>query len=191
MRNKILLAMSVAGMMCSATAFAEDSTATASGKITAIATVNDAPCDIQAGDDNLTIDFKQVSNKKLKTTGPDEASLRHVSIHLVNCSFDKEDGPPSSNKLSKVDITFSGNQSPDNKYFANSTANGMAENVGLLLRKTDGSDIAPSGKIADQQLTIGNNNTINFNALLANTGTEGSVTTGRVEIPVTYTLTYH
>ncbi|ELO3970720.1 fimbrial protein StdA [Salmonella enterica] len=192
MRNKILLAMSVAGMICSATAFAEGSTATASGKITAIGTITNAPCDIQSGDDDLTVNFNQVSNKKLKTAGAaDATNVRHVSIHLVNCSFEQSSSQPSTSLLSKVTMKFSGNQSVDSKYFTNSTTSGMAENVGLLLRKTNGDDITPSTGIADLQLTAGDNNTINFDALLVNTGAEGSVTTGKVEIPVTYTLTYN
>ncbi|EEB8600905.1 fimbrial protein [Salmonella enterica] len=192
MRNKILLAMSVAGMMCSATAFADvpAATATASGKFTAIGTITDAPCDIKPGDEDLIVNFNQVSNKKLKATNTaDATNVRHVSIHLANCSFDAG-SPGQSDLLSKVTMTFTGNQSADGKYFANSTASGMAGNVGLLLRKTNGDDITPSTGIADLQLKAGDNNTINFDALLVNTGTENSVTTGEINIPVTYTLTY-
>lgn len=192
MRNKILLAMSVAGMMCSATAFADGSaaTATASGKFTAIGTITDAPCDIKPGDEDLIVNFNQVSNKKLKAQNTaDATNVRHVSIHLANCSFDP--GQASQpDLLSKVTMTFSGNQSADGKYFTNSTASGMAENVGLLLRKTNGDDITPSTGIAGLQLKAGDNNTINFDALLVNTGAESSVTTGEISIPVTYTLTY-
>ncbi|EFR9850095.1 fimbrial protein StdA [Salmonella enterica] len=192
MRNKILLAMSVAGMMCSATAFADaaTATATASGKITAIGTITNAPCDIKPGDEDLIVNFNQVSNKKLKAQNTaDATNVRHVSIHLANCSFEAGQGN-QPDLLSKVTMTFSGNQSTDNKYFTNSTASGMAQNVGLLLRKTNGDDIPPSTGIADLQLTAGDNNTINFDALLVNTGTENSVTTGEINIPVTYTLTY-
>ncbi|EGF3844909.1 fimbrial protein StdA [Salmonella enterica] len=192
MRNKILLAMSVAGMMCSATAFADGSaaTATASGKFTAIGTITNAPCDIKPGDEDLIVNFNQVSNKKLKAQNTaDATNVRHVSIHLANCSF--EAGQANQpDLLSKVTMTFSGNQSADGKYFTNSTASGMAGNVGLLLRKTNGDEIIPSTGIADLQLTAGDNNTINFDALLVNTGAENSVTTGEINIPVTYTLTY-
>lgn len=192
MRNKILLAMSVAGMMCSATAFAEGSTATASGKITAIGTITNAPCDIKPGDEDLIVNFNQVSNKKLKAPNTaDATNVRHVSIHLANCSFEASSDTPPKDLLSKVTMTFTGNQSGDDgKYFANSTASGMAKNVGLLLRKTNGDDITPSTGIADLQLKAGDNNTINFDALLVNTGAENSVTTGEINIPVTYTLTY-
>lgn len=192
MRNKILLAMSVAGMMCSATAFADGSaaTATASGKFTAIGTITNAPCDIKPGDEDLIVNFNQVSNKKLKAQNTaDATNVRHVSIHLANCSFEAgQSNQPDL--LSKVTMTFSGNQSADGKYFTNSTASGMAGNVGLLLRKTNGDEIIPSTGIADLQLTAGDNNTINFDALLVNTGAENSVTTGEINIPVTYTLTY-
>lgn len=193
MRNKILLAMSVAGMMCSATAFADGgtATATASGKFTAIGTITNAPCDIKPGDEDLIVNFNQVSNKKLKAPNTaDATNVRHVSIHLANCSFEANSEIPPKDLLSKVTMTFSGNQSADGKYFANSTASGMAGNVGLLLRKTNGDDITPSTGIADLQLKAGDNNTINFDALLVNTGTENSVTTGEINIPVTYTLTY-
>lgn len=193
MRNKILLAMSVAGMMCSATAFADGSaaTATASGKFTAIGTITNAPCDIKPGDEDLIVNFNQVSNKKLKAQNTaDATNVRHVSIHLANCSFEASSDTPPKDLLSKVTMTFSGNQSADGKYFTNSTASGMAANVGLLLRKTNGDDITPSTGIADLQLKTGDNNTINFDALLVNTGAESSVTTGEISIPVTYTLTY-
>lgn len=192
MRNKILLAMSVAGMMCSATAFADGSaaTATASGKFTAIGTITNAPCDIKPGDEDLIVNFNQVSNKKLKAQNTaDATNVRHVSIHLANCSFEAGQGN-QPDLLSKVTMTFSGNQSADGKYFTNSTASGMAENVGLLLRKTNGDDITPSTGIADLLLKAGDNNTINFDALLVNTGAESSVTPGEINIPVTYTLTY-
>lgn len=192
MRNKILLAMSVAGMMCSATAFADGSaaTATASGKFTAIGTITNAPCDIKPGDEDLIVNFNQVSNKKLKAQNTaDATNVRHVSIHLANCSFEAGQGN-QPDLLSKVTMTFSGNQSADGKYFTNSTASGMAQNVGLLLRKTNGDDITPSTGIADLLLKAGDNNTINFDALLVNTGAESSVTTGEISIPVTYTLTY-
>ncbi|EHQ4622396.1 fimbrial protein StdA [Salmonella enterica] len=193
MRNKILLAMSVAGMMCSATAFAEGDTATASGKITAIGTITNAPCDIKPGDDALTVDFKQVSNKRLKEAAtPDTLSTQYFSIHLVNCSFEQSSNQPPTNLLSKVSVSFPGNSlDTSNKYFTNNPGAGMAENVGLELLNGKGQPITPATGVPDQQLTAGDSNAINLAARLVNTGAAGSVTTGKVEIPVTYTLTYH
>lgn len=191
MRNKILLAMSVAGMMCSATAFADGSTATASGKFTAIGTITNTPCDIKPGDDALTVDFKQVSNKRLKDAAtPDTLSTQYFSIHLANCSFEKGQ-VNQSDLLSKVSVSFPGNNlDASSKYFTNNPGVGMAENVGLLLLDGKGQSITPATGITGQQLTAGNSNAINLAARLVNTGAEGSVTTGKVEIPVTYTLTY-
>ncbi|EGG6885815.1 fimbrial protein [Salmonella enterica] len=200
MRNKIILAMAAAGMMCATSAFAgteggdgpSGSTPTlATAHITVTGTINNSPCDIAAGDDNLTINFNQFSNRHLSQPGAaDSRYNRDFAIHLENCSFDQGNAPGEL-KMSMVTVSFSagGNvEPPANGVFPNSQDTGMAKNVGVQFLDTSGKVIKP-GYQSKQQLAQGNNQ-INLTAQLVNTGTENSVTTGHINIPLTYTLTY-
>lgn len=98
MRNKLLLAMAVTGMMYRVSAYAvDDPTPPAkfgSGTVTFRGTITNAPCDIATGDDDLHVDFGQVSYRSLKThDAADDAHAKNFTIHLQNCEFDKGSAP--------------------------------------------------------------------------------------------------
>ncbi|EDR7525725.1 fimbrial protein [Salmonella enterica subsp. enterica serovar Oranienburg] len=200
MRNKIILAMAAAGMMCATSAFAGTdggdgpSTSTtptlATAHITVTGTINNSPCDIKSGDDNLIVDFGQFSNRHLQESGkPADARYnKNFAIHLENCSFDS-DGHDGF-LMSKVTVSFApvgGGTIPTNGVFPNSSDSNMAKNVGVQFLDYQGT-VINSTYMGKQQLAQGNNQ-INLTAQLVNTG-GGSVTTGPINIPLTYTLTY-
>lgn len=192
--------MAAAGMMCATSAFAgtdggdgpsTQSPTLATAHITVTGTINNSPCDIAAGDDNLTITFNQFSNRHLQESGkPADAKYnKDFAIHLENCSFDADPQHSGQFLMSMVSVSFSpggGVVAPENGVFPNSKDAGMAQNVGVQFLDDKGQVIKP-GYQGKQQLAQGNNQ-INLTAQLVNTG--GSVTTGPINIPLTYTLTY-
>ncbi|EBC1279796.1 hypothetical protein HRW30_005160, partial [Salmonella enterica] len=162
----------------------------ATAHITVTGTINNSPCDIKSGDDNLIVDFGQFSNRHLKKAGqPADAQYnKDFAIHLENCSFDTN--PDHSLKMSMVAVSFSGSDGfPTSGIFSNPRGTGMAENVGVQFLDYKGDVINPDN-INTQQLNQGTNQ-INLTAQLVNTGkADDSVTTGHINIPLTYTLTY-
>ncbi|EBB6196974.1 fimbrial protein StdA [Salmonella enterica] len=196
MRNKIILAMAAAGMMCATSAFADAPSVQpptlATAHITVTGTINNSPCDIKSGDDNLIVAFGQFSNRHLQAAGqPADAKYnKDFAIHLENCSFDT-DSSTQELKMSKVAVSFSaggGVAAPENGIFPNSQDPGMAKNVGVQFLDDKG-QVIKTGNTNTQQLAQGSNQ-INLTAQLVNTGGAGSVTTGQINIPLTYTLTY-
>ncbi|EAW0074238.1 fimbrial protein [Salmonella enterica] len=195
MRNKILLAMAAAGMMCSASAFAVDTTPTTgpfgSGKVTFTGTITNSPCDIAPGDDAITVQFGQISYRHLKNAD-DHSDSKPFTIHLQNCAFDPNDSTvtdtSSAGKMSKVTVSFSGSgDTAHNAYIST----GSAQHVGVQLLKSDNSTIIkPNTPMQDadaQQLQTGNNE-LNFFARVV--ALAAGVTPGDVNASVTYTLKY-
>ncbi|ELS6498846.1 fimbrial protein [Salmonella enterica] len=193
MRNKILLAMAAAGMMCSASAFAVDTTPTTgpfgTGKITFTGTITNSPCDIAPGDDAITVPFGQISYRHLKNAD-DHSDSKPFTIHLQNCAFDPNtpDTVGSAGKMSKVTVSFSG--SGDTTHHAY-ISTGSAQHVGVQLLKSDNSTIInPNTPMPDgdaQQLQAGNNDLNFFARVIA---LASGVTPGDVNASVTYTLKY-
>ncbi|EKO1025256.1 fimbrial protein [Salmonella enterica subsp. enterica] len=193
MRNKILLAMAAAGMMCSASAFAVDTTPTTgpfgTGKITFTGTITNSPCDIAPGDDAITVPFGQISYRKLNAADATTDS-KPFTIHLQNCAFDANttNTEGSAGKMSKVTVSFSG--SGDTTHHAY-ISTGSAQHVGVQLLKNDNSTlIEPNSTASDtdaQQLQTGNNE-LNFFARVV--ALAAGVTPGDVNASVTYTLKY-
>ncbi|EBX2068655.1 fimbrial protein StdA [Salmonella enterica subsp. enterica serovar Java] len=193
MRNKILLAMAAAGMMCSASAFAVDTTPTTgpfgTGKITFTGTITNSPCDIAPGDDAITVPFGQISYRHLKNAD-DHSDSKPFTIHLQNCAFDPNatNTEGSAGKMSKVTVSFSG--SGDTTHHAY-ISTGSAQHVGVQLLQSDNSTIInPNTPMPDadaQQLQAGNNE-LNFFARVVALTT--GVTPGDVNASVTYTLKY-
>ncbi|EBU1141748.1 fimbrial protein StdA [Salmonella enterica] len=200
MCNKIILAMAAAGMMYGASAFAADHTAGpfGQGKVTFTGTITNSPCDIQTGDEDMTVKFGQVSYRKLKSANvADTNNVQPVTIHLLNCEFDANEGivTGSAGKMSKVRVNFTGNTVPasGDVAYPNPIAPGMASGVGVQLLNSAMTVLKPSDLestgTALQQLRKGNNE-INLFAQLINLGAEDTVTTGAINIPLNYTLTY-
>ncbi|ECH6755888.1 TPA: fimbrial protein [Salmonella enterica] len=203
MRNKIILAMAAAGMMYGASAFAAvDHTAGpfGQGKVTFTGTITNSPCDIQTGDEDMTVKFGQISYRSLKGDhAADTADAQPVTIHLLNCAFDANDGngdTESAGQMSKVHVNFTGNTasvSTDVAY-PNPSGSGMAGGVGVQLLDSKMSVLTPSKLASEgttpQQLQPGDNQ-IQLFAQLINLGGADTVTPGNINIPLNYTLTYN
>ncbi|EBF9676813.1 fimbrial protein [Salmonella enterica subsp. enterica] len=193
MRNKIILAMAVAGMMYGASVFAADTTPTTgpfgSGKITFTGTITNSPCDIAPGDDAITVPFGQISYRKLNTADATTDS-KPFTIHLQNCAFDPNETTiaGSAGKMSKVTVSFSGTADTSGKAYVST---GSAQHVGVQLLKSDNTSlITPNTPMPDgdaQQLQAGNNELNFFARLIALTD---AATPGDVNASVTYTLKY-
>lgn len=198
MRNKILLAMVTAGaMMYGTSAFADGETVLSpsvfgKGTVTFTGTITEAPCDIQAGDENLSVPFGQVSYRALKAADAvDNATAQQFTIHLQNCEFDA-DSSNTQGKLSRVQIAFSGTPAGSNK---NAFISGTNPSLGVQLTGIDGNVITP--KSAPDFTTAGDpvqlqpgDTSLNYTAKLMNVGDADSVKPGAFSIPVNYTLKY-
>ncbi|HIB1645975.1 TPA: fimbrial protein, partial [Salmonella enterica subsp. enterica serovar Muenchen] len=193
-------------MMCATSAFAEGVTSPdhtvgpfGQGKVTFTGTITNAPCDIAPGDDNLTVNFGQISYRKLKNQG-DTSDIKPVIIHLQNCSFDPDDAATDKNpvgKMSKVSVTFSSATPTDTSLHAyiNTPGNNMATGVGVQLLKDDATTVLDPATLAStgtepQQLQK-DNNQIQLYAQLINLGNTDTVKAGEINIPLNYTLTYN
>ncbi|ENH6240018.1 fimbrial protein, partial [Salmonella enterica subsp. enterica] len=166
----------------------------ATAHITVTGTINNSPCDIKSGDDNLIVAFGQFSNRHLQAAGQpaDSRYNKDFAIHLENCSFDADPDHSGELKMSKVAVSFSTGGdvvAPENGIFPNSSDPNMAKNVGVQFLDGSGNVIKAGNTTNSQQLTPGNNQ-INLTAQLVNMGKAGSVTTGQINIPLNYTLTY-
>ncbi|ECR8001596.1 fimbrial protein [Salmonella enterica] len=203
MRNKLLLAMAVTGMMYGVSAYAIDEHTPpakfGSGTVTFRGTILNAPCDIATGDDKLDVDFGQVSYRSLKAHDvADDAHAKNFTITLKNCEFDKGAIKSGGNQtapdlMSMVQIAFSGTPAAGSKKaFVSATD----PNLGVQLTDAKGTIIEPLAvpdfaKAGDPvQLNPGDNMLV-YTAKLMNVGTtDGSVKTGAFSIPVNYTLKY-
>ncbi|EBZ1028006.1 fimbrial protein StdA [Salmonella enterica subsp. enterica serovar Muenchen] len=201
MRNKIALAVTAAcAMLYGASAFASDATPPTTGPfgtgtVTFTGTITNAPCDIQTGDENLSVNFGQVSYRALKAAGTtDDNNAKQFTIHLQNCEFDPDSATPNTHPdglMSKVQIAFSGTPAADSKAAFISGAN---SNLGVQLIGLDGKPITPASTpdftTNNAQQLQPDQNAFTYTAKLMNVGTEGSVTPGAFSIPVNYTLKY-
>ncbi|ECG8512536.1 fimbrial protein [Salmonella enterica subsp. diarizonae] len=200
MRNKIILAMAAAGMMCATSAFAADA---GGGTIAFSGSVIEAPCNIDKSD--LSVDLGQVSTKSLKNAS-DASDLKSVTITLIGCSFDKaatpvpEDG--TTGNYSKVAVTFPDAPPPatadgelKNGEIRNMVTAGAAKNVAIQLLYGDGVTpvdltVAPTAK-DPHNITLDTDattNQLNFFARMISVA--GGATTGKVGAQITYKLKY-
>lgn len=201
MRNKILLAMATAGaMMYGASAFAAAGDPPTigpfgTGTVTFTGTITNAPCNIQTGDEALSVNFGQVSYRALKTADAvDDATAKQFTIHLQNCEFDKDNSTSGNSVglMSKVQIAFSGTPAASSK---KAFISGSNQNLGVQIIGTDGNAITPASAPdfgtanAAIQLQPGDTS-LNYTAKLMNVGAANSVTPGAFSIPVNYTLKY-
>ncbi|MDJ3788170.1 fimbrial protein, partial [Salmonella enterica] len=146
MRNKIILAMAAAGMMCATPAFAAGdipTTDAGGGTMTFSGSVINAPCSIAPDSQNIKVDLGQVPAKKL--SGTDSTSdLTPVTITLTECSFEDLGSSPQqgATNYSKVAVTFPGVMTPPGGNLAKgeiaNTAISPAANVAIQLLKGDG-----------------------------------------------------
>ncbi|EPO0667422.1 fimbrial protein, partial [Salmonella enterica subsp. enterica serovar Newport] len=142
MRNKIILAMATAGMMCCTSAFADaiPTTNAGGGTITFSGSVIDAPCSIVPDSQDIQVNLGQVSLKTL--SGADKySSAVPVTINLSGCSFDASTTNTDPVKYSKVSVTFPDAHVPSGgdatKGEIANAATDPAENVVIQLLKSD------------------------------------------------------
>ncbi|EBZ1028267.1 fimbrial protein StdA, partial [Salmonella enterica subsp. enterica serovar Muenchen] len=165
-----------------------------SGKVTFTGTITNSPCDIAPGDDNLTVNFGQISYRKLKLQNA-TSDAKPVTIHLQNCSFDPDKSTPANpvGAMSMVSVAFSGTADTGDTAYTNTPGVGMATGVGVQLLDSDLHPLKPSvlssTGTTPQQLQKGDNQ-INLFAQLINLGGEDSVTPGSINTALNYTLTY-
>ncbi|HFD9223708.1 TPA: fimbrial protein, partial [Salmonella enterica] len=165
-----------------------------SGTVTFTGIITNSPCDIATGDDNLTVNFGQISYRKLK---PQDATsdAKPVTIHLQNCSFDpdKSNSANPVGAMSMVSVAFKGTAAAGDKAYANTSGENMATGVGVQLLDSNLKPLSPSALLSTgttpQQLQTGDNQ-IQLFARLINLGVADSVVPGNISIPLTYTLTY-
>ncbi|HAF5791992.1 TPA: fimbrial protein [Salmonella enterica] len=200
MRNKIILAMAAAGMMCATSAFAAAiaTTDAGGGTMTFSGSVIDAPCSIAPDSQNIKVDLGQVSMHSL-TTNTHSDSVP-VTITLTGCSFEDLGTNPAQDatNYSKVAVAFPDATAPDGGdlakgEIANTAANG-AQNVAIQLLKSDGTvvDLSKSKTPAAGDITLDTSsatNKLNFRArMVLLTGQKPSQ--GAVGATVTYKLKY-
>ncbi|EFP2796241.1 fimbrial protein [Salmonella enterica] len=197
MRNKIILAMAAAGMMCTTPAFAADA---GGGTINFTGSVIEAPCSIVPDSQNIQVNLGQVSAKSLKTTGIASSAVP-VIINLTGCSFDTPESGKTDIKYSKVAVVFPDAQAPETgdgtltngeiKNMALGTS--AASKVAIQLLKSDGSTPVDLTKTTptdgDIQLdTTSSGNQLKFFARMISVA--GNATAGDVSAKVTYKLKY-
>ncbi|ECU9617664.1 long polar fimbrial protein LpfA [Salmonella enterica] len=204
MRNKIILAMATAGMMCCTSAFAVPiaTTDAGGGTITFSGSVIEAPCSIVPESQNIQVNLGQVSAKSL-ASADSHSSMVPVSINLVGCSFDEPATGETTVKYSKVAVTFPDAPAPEQNdgtqqggEIKNTATDNPAANVAIQLLKSDAStpvDLSktnPGASDVDniQLDTTSSGNQLKFFARMISV--TGSATPGNVAATVTYKLKY-
>ncbi|EBI7230596.1 fimbrial protein [Salmonella enterica] len=195
MRNKITLAMALAGMMCGTSAFAADA---GGGQIIFSGSVIDAPCSIVPESQNIQVNLGQVSAKSLKNAGATSSAVP-IIINLTGCSFDEPPTNGTSTNYSKVAVDFPGVPAPEtsdgtlgNGEIKNMASNSPATKVAIQLLKSDAStpvklDTPPANGDINLDTTSGNNQLKFFARMIS---VAGGATSGSVGATVTYKLKY-
>ncbi len=199
MRNKIILAMAAAGMMCATSAFAAAiaTTDAGGGTMTFSGSVIDAPCSIAPDSQNIKVDLGQVSMRSLSTNTYSDSVP--VTITLTGCSFEDLGSNPDqgATNYSKVAVAFPDATPPDGgdltKGEIANTAGNPAANVAIQLLKSDGTapvDLSTTPTAGDITLdTSSATNKLSFWArMVLLTGKKPSQ--GAVGATVTYKLKY-
>ncbi|EBI1479813.1 long polar fimbrial protein LpfA [Salmonella enterica] len=201
MRNKIILAMTAAGMMCATSAFADSipTSDAGGGTMTFTGSVIEAPCSIVPESQNIKVDLGQVSTSTLKTKN--HSDLVPVTITLTGCSFEAApDTPPkdgTTGNYSKVAVTFPGVTPPASGTLTEgeiaNTASSPADGVAIQLLKGDGAtpvDLSKAPTTGDITLdTSSATNKLNFFARMMLISGK-TPTQGAVGATVTYKLKY-
>ncbi|ELX5321583.1 fimbrial protein [Salmonella enterica] len=203
MRNKIILAMAAAGMMCATSAFAATTDDSGGGTINFTGSVINAPCSVSTDSQNINVLLGQVSNSSLNTVKYSDS--KKITISLINCSFP---APASASNgvtdskvapdYSKVAVEFGGFSKDNSSALAlgeiPNTAANPAQNVAIQLLKSDGINPVNLSKSPEEGDAISLDKTsttqdLIFYARMAALSS-GTVTTGAVGATVTYKLRY-
>ncbi|EFT2485908.1 fimbrial protein [Salmonella enterica] len=197
MRNKITLAMALAGMMSTVPAFAAPIATTDAGQgtIQFTGSVIDAPCSIVPESQNIKVNLGQVSLKTLDAANKYSSAVP-VTINLTGCSFEAPTTGETTTKYSKVSVTFPDAHAPTGgdatKGEIANDAPDAAENVVIQLLQSDASTGVDLTKLSpttgDIQLdTTSATSKLQFYARMMATGV---ATAGNVGATVTYKLHY-
>ncbi|EHK3333299.1 fimbrial protein [Salmonella enterica] len=198
MRNKIILAMATAGMMCCTSAFAASiaTTDAGGGTITFSGSVIDAPCSIVPESQNIKVNLGQVSLKTLDAANKYSSAVP-VTINLTGCSFEAPTNTSDPVKYSKVAVTFPDAHAPAvgdaTKGEIANDAPDAAENVVIQLLQSDASTGVDLTKLnpttGDIQLdTTSATSKLQFYARMMTL--TGAAKAGSVGATVTYKLHY-
>ncbi|EAA4614521.1 long polar fimbrial protein LpfA [Salmonella enterica] len=198
MRNKIILAMATAGMMCCTSAFAASiaTTDAGGGTITFSGSVIDAPCSIVPESQNIKVNLGQVSLKTLDAANKYSSAVP-VTINLTGCSFEAPTNTSDPVKYSKVAVTFPDAHAPAGgdatKGEIANDAPDAAENVVIQLLQSDASTGVDLTKLnpttGDIQLdTTSATSKLQFYARMMTL--TGAAKAGSVGATVTYKLHY-
>ncbi|EJY9248052.1 fimbrial protein [Salmonella enterica] len=198
MRNKIILAMAAAGMMCAAPAFAVEiaNNDAGGGTITFSGSVINAPCSISPDSQNIQASLGEVSTKGLTTAGSVSPAPAKIQINLNGCAFEEHpsEGKPNPDYglLSKVDVEFSNYTVVDapTGIIKNTASVNPAKNVDIQILRgnmqpfnlTNGATTSTA-----TQLTTGANQLILWARMISK---DGGGAVGNVGATITYKLKY-
>jgi major type 1 subunit fimbrin (pilin) len=158
----------------------------ADGALNFTGSVASASCSIASNSKALAVDFSAVTTatiRALNESGATSPELqKEISINLVGC--------PESASTAK--INFEGLVSSYNSNIFGSTNPAAAKYMGAIIKDKAGNVITANtfdGEFNSKEITAGNN-TLTYMVGLARTTYSTNPTTGIIDIPVTYTLSY-
>lgn len=162
------------------------------GKVTFEGAIVDAPCSIQPGSFDQTVELGQISRTSL--LGGGKSTPRPFYIELENCTFDV--APPEGGesgegtlKNNKITVTFSGIESSVNDNLLGIT--GSASGAGVAITDGDGVLVTLGKPTKGQNLQIGSN-TLLFSAYLqGGASSEAVITEGTFQAVTNFTLAYN
>ncbi|WP_336769298.1 fimbrial protein [Pantoea endophytica] len=171
--NKMSVALGLGLMMTASLANAVNSQG--AGTVTIKGSIIDAPCSINPGSQDQTIDLGQVSKKQL--AAGDKSTPVPFNIKLENCDF-------TAGK--DVSVTFTGQASAAVPTLIGMTGTASGASIGL----TDGSgQLIKLGQPSTMTLQNGSN-TLSFSAYLQGDGASATITPGVFQSTVDFSLDY-
>lgn len=157
--------VSLALLLCSASAFASDGTVTFEG------TISDQACTIST--DDVTVNFGTIAASSFAGKG-DSVGGRSFQLTLTSCPFDS------------ATVRFDGNADPEGRLFQIDA--GGATNVAIALYDMNNKPLLPNTPSSSYTLNKTAANTLNFTAKLE--ATDAKVTSGKVAAISNFTIVY-
>jgi major type 1 subunit fimbrin (pilin) len=158
----------------------------ADGTLNFAGSVASGTCSVNADSRALSVNFDAVSLatiKNLGSSGKTSPELQKpISINLSGC--------PES--ISTAKINFEGQISSYNANVFTSSGSGTASYVGATIKDEAGNPITPNtfdGEFNSKAIVAGNN-TLTYLVGISRTNIDINPSTGAINIPVTYTLSY-
>lgn len=151
------------------------------GKITFYGTIIDAPCSIQAGDEDQSINLGSVSNAALQNGG--QSPSVPFYINLLGCTF----GDPATKN--KVQVTFTGAAAELNSDLLGIT--GTASGVGVAMKTQGGAEAIKLGTATAPQTLVDGDQTLAFSAYVQGIGGATPVKEGTFQAVTDFQLHYN